>query len=120
MQPGHGAAWIGWLGLRVLGATLAAPIAEELAFRGYLLRRVDSADFDRLDFGRTSWVALFASSAAFGLMHGSRWFAGTLAGVAYALVLRRSRRIGEAVAAHAMTNALLAIWVIAFGEWRLW
>jgi hypothetical protein len=35
-------------------------------------------------------------------------------------VLRRRGRIGEAVAAHAVTNALLAVWVIARGQWGLW
>jgi CAAX prenyl protease-like protein len=99
---------------------VTVPLAEELAFRGYLLRRVDSADFERVDFRSTSVLALAVSSVAFGTMHGARWFAGALAGVAYALAVRRRGRIGESVAAHAFTNALLAAWVITRGEWRLW
>jgi len=120
LSPGHGVAWIAWLSLRTLGAVFTVPIAEELAFRGFLLRRLVSADFERVNYRSTSLVALLGSSAAFGLMHGSRWFAGALAGLVYALVLRRRGRIGEAMAAHATTNALLAIWVIARGDWRLW
>jgi len=118
--PGHGAAWIAWLWLRTLGAVAAVPIAEELAFRGFLLRRLVSADFESVAFRNTSLVAVLGSSVAFGLMHGPRWFAGSLAGLAYALVARRRGRIGEAIAAHAVTNALLAAWVITRGEWRLW
>jgi hypothetical protein len=34
-------------------------------------------------------------------------------------MLRRGR-IGEAVAAHALTNALLAIYVLVSGHWQLW
>jgi hypothetical protein len=36
------------------------------------------------------------------------------------LALRRSGRIGDAVAAHAATNLLLAIWVLATGDLSLW
>jgi exosortase E/protease (VPEID-CTERM system) len=120
LSPGHGAAWIVWLSLRTLGAVVTVPIAEELAFRGFLLRRLVTADFERVNFRDTSLFALLGSSVAFGLMHGARWFAGSVVGLVYALVLRRRGRIGEAVAAHATTNALLAIWVITRGDWRLW
>jgi exosortase E/protease (VPEID-CTERM system) len=120
LAPGRGAAWLAWLALRTLGAVAAVPIAEELAFRGFLLRRLTAADFDRVDLRNVSLIALLGSSLAFGLMHGSRWFAGSLAGLAYALVARRRGRIGEAIAAHAVTNALLAAWVMARGDWRLW
>jgi exosortase E/protease (VPEID-CTERM system) len=120
LVPGHGIGWTIWLVLRVAGAAITVPIAEELAFRGYLLRRIDGADFESVSFGKLSPIALAVSSLAFGLLHGSRWIAGSLAGLAYALVLRRRGRIGEAVAAHAVTNALLAVWVIARGEWGLW
>ena len=120
LSPGHGVAWIAWLSLRTLGAVITVPIAEELAFRGFLLRRLVSADFERTDLRNTSLFALLGSSVAFGLMHGARWFAGSLAGLVYALVLRRRGRIGEAIAAHATTNALLAAWVITRGDWRLW
>jgi len=120
LKPGYGMAWIAWLSLRTLGAVVAVPIAEELAFRGFLLRRMVSSDFDRLDYRQTSVLALLVSSVTFGLMHGARWFAGSVAGLVYALVLRRRGRIGEAVAAHATTNALLALWVISYGDWRLW
>jgi len=120
LVPGHGIGWTIWLLLRVAGAAITVPIAEELAFRGYLLRRIDAANFETVSFAKLSPIALAVSSVAFGLMHGSRWIAGSLAGLAYALVLRRRGRIGEAVAAHAVTNALLAVWVIARGEWGLW
>jgi len=120
MTAGHGAAWNAWLVLRTLGAVVTVPVAEELAFRGFLLRRLTGADFEQVDFRKVTLAALAGSSVAFGLMHGGRWFAGGLAGLVYAVVLRRRGRIGEAVAAHATTNALLAIWVISRGDWRLW
>jgi CAAX prenyl protease-like protein len=59
------------------------------------------------------------SSVLFGALHG-RWIAGTLAGLLFALVYYRRGRIGEAVTAHALANALIAFWVLNRGEWSLW
>jgi membrane protease YdiL (CAAX protease family) len=40
--------------------------------------------------------------------------------VLYAVALHWRGRIGDAVVAHAVTNALLAAWVLSSGNWRLW
>ncbi len=109
-----------WLTFRVLGAVVTVPIAEEFAFRGFLLRRFISADFDAVSFRRFSWFAVVASSLLFGLLHGGRWIAGSLAGAIYALTVMRRGRPGNAIVAHATTNALLAIAVLVFHHWDLW
>ena len=57
---------------------------------------------------------------AFGLLHGDRWLAGTVAGLIYAVTYLRRGRIGDAVVAHAITNALLAGSVLVGGKWDLW
>jgi CAAX prenyl protease-like protein len=111
---------IAWVVFRCLGAVVTVPIAEELAFRGFLLRRLISADFESVDFRRFTWFSLAASSLAFGLMHGDRWLAGTLAGFLYAAVMLRRGNIGSAVAAHSITNALIALAVLIGGKWYLW
>jgi exosortase E/protease (VPEID-CTERM system) len=113
-------AWAGaWLLARVLGSVVVVPLAEELAFRGYLIRRLIAADFRSIPPGRMTWVSLAASSAAFGALHG-RWLAGTLAGACYALALYRRGKLGDAVLAHATTNALIAAAVLATRNWSLW
>ena len=38
-----------WLALRILGAIVTVPIAEQLAFRGLLYRRLVSADLGEPD-----------------------------------------------------------------------
>ena len=108
-----------WIALRFLGGAVTVPIAEELAFRGFLLRRLIQADFEAVLPGR-QWVAFAISSVAFGFLHGDRWVAGAVAGFAYALVYARRGRIGDAIVAHAVTNALLGIDVVAFHHWHLW
>jgi exosortase E/protease (VPEID-CTERM system) len=111
---------LAWIAARIVGAVVFVPIAEELAFRGFLLRRLISADFDTVPWKAFAWGPLLISSAAFGLLHGERWVAGVLAGVIFALVQIRRGRIGEAVAAHAVANILVAVWVLIGGNWQLW
>ena len=57
---------------------------------------------------------------AFGILRGQHWTAGILAGLAYAAVLRFRGRIGDAVAAHAVSNLLPAAWVLLRGDWAEW
>ena len=109
-----------WIVLRVLAAVVTVPIAEELAFRGFLLRRLIAPDFEAVSFRTFTWSALIASSVLFGVLHGDRWMAGTAAGLAYAAASLRKGRIGEAVAAHAVTNGLLAAYVLVFQKWQFW
>ena len=109
-----------WLVFRTLAAVATVPIAEELAFRGFLIRRLTAADFESVDLRSFSFIPAIVSSVAFGLLHGNRWLAGTLAGMLYAATMRRRGRIGDAVVAHATTNALLAAWVLIGGHWSVW
>jgi exosortase E/protease (VPEID-CTERM system) len=108
-----------WVGCRVLGSVITVPLAEELAFRGYLMRRLIAADFTSVPVGRFTWASLLISSALFGTLHG-RWLAGTIAGLIYALALYRRRELTDVVLAHATTNALIAGAVVGTGAWGFW
>ena len=109
-----------WIVSRSLAAIVTVPIAEELAFRGFLLRRLISPNFEALSMRTYTWLGLGISSIAFGILHGEFWFAGVLAGLLYAWALIRRGRIGEAVVAHATSNALLAAYVLVFQKWHFW
>jgi len=108
-----------WIVLRVVGSVVTVPLAEELAFRGYLTRRLIAADFEKVTPGRFTWLSFVGSSVLFGLLHG-RLLAGLLAGMLYALALYRRKELSDAVVAHATTNALIAAHVLATGTWSLW
>jgi exosortase E/protease (VPEID-CTERM system) len=116
LSPAGGATW---LGFRLLGSVVTVPIAEELAFRGYLLRWIGRVDLKDRDYARCSWTSVLISSVLFGLMHG-RWLAGTLAGIVYALVVRRRGQLCDAIVSHAVTNLLIAEAVLVGGAWWLW
>jgi exosortase E/protease (VPEID-CTERM system) len=109
-----------WISLRVLSAVAAVPLAEELAFRGFLFRRVIQENFQRVPLTTFTWPALVISSVLFGLVHGNRWGVATFAGAVYAAALVRRGRTMDAVVAHATTNALLAGYVLFFGQWQFW
>ncbi len=109
-----------WIALRVLAAVGTVPLAEELAYRGYLLRRLVSPRFESVAFSAVRWPALLVSALAFGLMHGALWLPGIAAGLAYGALAVRTGKLGESVAAHATTNALLAAQVLIFDGWQLW
>jgi hypothetical protein len=66
-----------------------------------------------------TYLSVAISSVAFGMMRGDRWLARTIVGMLYAATLLRRGRIGDAVVAHATTNALLAAWVLMGGHWNL-
>lgn len=109
-----------WIATRALSGIILVPIAEELAYRGYLMRRLLTEDFESVPFRAVGWIPLLVTAVAFGVLHGALWLPAIAAGVAYGLLLTRTGRMGEAVAAHATTNLLLAVWVLAAGQWQLW
>lgn len=109
-----------WIALRTLAAVVTVPLAEELAFRGYIARRFMSADVESIPFASLSVFAVVGSSLAFGILHGRMWLAGVMAGLVFAVVAKLRGRLGDAVAAHATANLLLAFWVIARGDYSLW
>jgi exosortase E/protease (VPEID-CTERM system) len=109
-----------WVGARILGAVVTVPLVEELAFRGYLLRRLRGDDLSAPPVRRWSWFAVVASAIVFGILHPGHWVAGVAAGVAYAWAYHRRGRLGDAVLAHAVTNGALAAYVLATGNWSLW
>jgi exosortase E/protease (VPEID-CTERM system) len=108
-----------WLVFRMFGSVVIVPIVEELAFRGYLIRKLSAKDFENVPEGHFSWLSFLLSSLFFGLLH-DRWFAGILAGMSYAIALYRRGHLGDAVVAHMTTNALIAIFVLTQGRWALW
>jgi CAAX prenyl protease-like protein len=101
----------------VAGSVLTVPLAEELAYRGFLMRRLQSRDFDGLAYMRVSWFSVAVSSVIFGAAHGALWLPGSIAGFAYGWIAKQQGRLGEAVSAHMMTNLLVAVVALGSGNW---
>jgi CAAX prenyl protease-like protein len=103
---------------RTLGAVITVPLAEELAFRGYLFELLGH-DHGATNVANFPWLALIVSTVLFGLLH-SAWLAGMLAGVAYGLVRHHRGNVADAFVAHATTNGLLSVYVLTTGNWSMW
>jgi exosortase E/protease (VPEID-CTERM system) len=110
----------GWMLFRVVGYLITAPVAEELAFRGFLTRRLIGTTFEDVPMGTFTWISFLGSSILFGVFHGGLWLPGTLAGMSFAVALYQRRALGDAVLAHVTTNGLLAIYAVASGHWSVW
>ena len=109
----------GWIVTRVLGAVLIVPLCEELGFRAYLARWLTRRAFWEVPFSALSPLAIVASSLVFGFVH-ERWLLAALTGVVYALLLRRTGKVIDAMAAHGASNAVIAAWVLSTGSWQHW
>lgn len=112
-----------WLGARLVGSVLVVPVVEELAFRGFLLPWLTGPDPASAAPSRGapawSWAAVLFSSAAFGALHGN-FLLGAASGVVFAYARMRRGRLSDAVIAHAVANAGVALAVLALGRWDLW
>jgi uncharacterized protein len=105
--------------IRIAGAALVVPIMEELFWRSFLLRWLESADFLHVAPARIGWRALAITALLFGVEH-QLWFAGVVAGLAYSCLYLRSGSLWAAVIAHGVTNGALGVWVLATGNWHYW
>ncbi len=120
-ELGSVAPWLAlvWLVFRCIGSAITVPLAEELAFRGYILSRLSNAELKMNMAPAFSWLAFLASSLLFGIFHGA-WIAGTIAGMGYALARYRRGRVSDAILAHMTTNALLSAYVLMTQQWSYW
>jgi exosortase E/protease (VPEID-CTERM system) len=109
----------GLLAASAASAVLLVPLCEELAFRGFLARRVMSADFEAVPATGLSFPAVAVSAAAFGVLH-QRPVLGVVAGLGYAWLYRRRGQLADAVVAHAATNLALVAAAWLTGHWELW
>jgi exosortase E/protease (VPEID-CTERM system) len=107
------------VGARVATAVLVVPLVEELAFRGFLARRISSPNFDQFTPSQLPWHAIALSALAFGLLH-HRPLPAAMAGLSYGFIYRRGGNLSDAVVAHATTNVVLVVVAAMTGVWDLW
>lgn len=109
-----------WLtGVRLMGSSMVIAPIEEFFWRGFLYRWLIRPDFQQQDPSRFRWSAFLISSALFGVEH-HRWVVGIIAGMLFAWTYIRTKNIWSACLAHAITNFLLGIYVLATGSYAFW
>lgn len=104
---------------RWIGFALVVPVVEELFWRSFLLRWIDTRDFTSADPRTASLTAFALCSALFASEH-SMWLAGLVAGMAYNTLYIRTGNLRIPLISHATTNGTLGLWILATGDWHLW
>lgn len=105
-----------WMALRIASSVCVTPLVEELAFRGFLMRRLAAQEFEEVAPGQVPLHALAISSILFGILH-EHWLAATLAGLLYGYAYMRRGKLVDCILAHACTNLLLVLLALYTGDW---
>jgi uncharacterized protein len=119
ISDAHRSEWF-VLASRTVRAAVLVPIIEELFWRAWLMRWLIRSDIATVPLGAWTWSSMAISVALFGSEHGPYWEVGLIAGLAYNVVMIRTRSLGDCIFAHAVTNGLLSAYVIATGKWHYW
>lgn len=103
---------------RSVGLVLLVPVIEELFWRGWLMRYLISRRFEDVPLGAWSATAFWITAVLFASEHGPFWDVGLAAGVIYNWWMIRTRNLADCIAAHAVTNACLAVYVFFYSRWE--
>jgi CAAX prenyl protease-like protein len=109
--------------MRLLRMTLAVALAEELFWRGFLWRMISDPyrDFRDVPFGQWSWRALAVTVVLFAAAHLAP---DRFAAVVWCLIVSwlyvKTKSVGACVIAHAVSNIVLGLYVLATRQWGFW
>lgn len=109
-----------FLVFRTLQATVVVPMVEELFWRGWLMRWLIDARFERVPLGTYTRTSFWLTALLFAAEHGPHWDVALPAGLAYNAWMIRTRRLADCILAHAATNAALCGYVIGWGKFEYW
>ena len=108
-----------FLVIRFTGLALIVPVIEEFFLRGFLMRFVVEPDWWNVPFGKVNRTAVILGTAVPMLMHPGELLASLVWFSMVTWLMVRTRNIWDCVVAHAVTNLLLGIYVVATDNWQL-
>jgi uncharacterized protein len=112
----QGMLWF-FLVVRLLGPVLVVPIMEELFWRDWLWRTfAGDGDFEQVEVGTYHPKAFWLVPIIFAMVH-VQFLTAIVWGLLIAWLLVRTKSLGACIVAHATTNLLLGLWVLA--TWKL-
>jgi CAAX prenyl protease-like protein len=109
----------GFLIIRFIGLAVVVPVIEEFFLRGFLMRFVQAEKWWEVPFGALTPLAVVVGTLFPMLSHPQELVAALVWFSAVTWLMARTRSIWDCVLAHAVTNLLLGIYVVASGEWWL-
>jgi len=111
-------AWA-FLIVRFFGLVVLVPLIEEFFLRGFVMRFVVDRDWPEVPFGRVTPLAVVLGTAVPMLMHPGELLAAAAWFSMITWLMIKTRNIWDCVAAHALTNLILGVYVVGSGDWRL-
>ena len=107
--------------MRFFGLAAVVPLIEEFFLRGFLMRFVIDAQWWEVPFGKLTTAAVVVGVGMPVLYHPGTEALAVLAWFSLVTwLMAKTRNIWDCVAAHALTNLLLGVWVVSSGQWGLW
>jgi CAAX prenyl protease-like protein len=118
---GQPALYWGTVIFRFLRLVVVVALVEEIFWRGFVLRYFINEKFTEVPIGAFSWLSFGVATVAFGFTHSREdWIAALVTGALYNLVAYRTGSLAACVVAHAVTNLLLGVWIMATRQWGFW
>jgi uncharacterized protein len=108
-----GGAWT-FLAVRFVGLVAVVPLIEEFFLRGFVMRFVMTRDWWEVPFGTASTLAIVLGTV-FPVISHPEWLAAAVWFSMITWLMLRTRNIWDCVAAHAITNLILGIYVVIRG-----
>jgi CAAX prenyl protease-like protein len=109
----------GFVAMRLIGLVVLVPIAEELFWRGFLLRWVISPTWHKVQLGAFTFRSFFIVTVLFVAVH-PEWLAAAVYCTLMNILLYWKKDLWSCVVAHGVSNLMLAIYVMATNSWWLW
>jgi len=109
----------GFMTIRLIGLVLLVPVAEELFWRGFLIRWLISPNWQQQKPGQFTWFSFAGVTLLFALAH-REWLAAAVYGGLLNGLWYWKRNLWTCVVAHAVSNLVLAGYILATGNWQLW
>ncbi|MEZ6137791.1 MAG: CAAX prenyl protease-related protein [Pirellulaceae bacterium] len=112
------AAWT-FIAIRTLGIAAIVPIAEELFWRGFLLRWTIDPEWEKVPLGEYTFSSCMMVTVMFTAAH-PEW----LAAACYCLLINGlmywKRDLWLCIVAHAVSNFTLVCYILVMQAWWLW
>ena len=109
------------LAMRFARLVIVVPLIEEIFWRGFLLRFFIAEDFENVRLGAYSHFSFAAVTLGFMLEHQrADWPAALLAGALFNAIAYHTKNLTSCVLAHAVTNALLGVYIVQTRQWGFW
>ena len=112
------AAW-SFIAVRLIGLAVLVPVAEELFWRGFLLRWIISPDWQDVPLGKFSTTSFLLVTLLFMLAH-PEWLAAACYCMLLNGLLNWKRDLWSCIVAHGVSNLVLGVYVLSTGTWWLW